>query len=88
MVKKGILILGLLLWGMPALAMNSVMYRQVMEIVDARDLKALQSLVRGGFDLNAPLQNGMTPLCETVMQGDYEGYEMLQSQGASPLFLA
>lgn len=84
MVKKGILVLGLLLWGVPALAMNSLMYRRVMEIVDERDLAALQDLVRNGVDLNSPLQNGMTPLCETVLQGDYEGYEMLQTQGASP----
>jgi len=83
-MKKGILFFGLLLYSVSAFAMTPAMYVKVMSAVQNRDLKMLQRLVEGGIDVNSPAPNGMTPLCETVWRGDYAGYEMLQSQGASP----
>ena len=84
-MRRVILIcLGILLGCQPAMAMTSQIFSRVMDAVDSRDLRTLKELKSSGVDMNSPLPNGMTPLCETVAQGDYEGYEMLLTQGASP----
>ena len=76
--------IGILMASYPAMAMTPQMYMRVMDAVNSRNLKSLQQLKAAGVDMNSPTPNGMTPLCETVMQRDYEGYEMLLTQGASP----
>ena len=83
-MKKTLIMIGALICGTSVYAMSPAMYSRVMTSVQTRNLKMLQNLVAGGVELNSPIQNGMTPLCETVATGDYEGYEMLQTQGASP----
>ncbi|MBP5344319.1 MAG: S8 family serine peptidase [Alphaproteobacteria bacterium] len=57
-------------------------YDSIMSAVRARDLTQLKKLVSAGYDINATA-NGMTPLCETVYSKDYQGYEMLLTQGAA-----
>lgn len=66
------------------MAMTPQMYVRVMDAVNSRNLKSLKQIKATGVDMNSPMPNGMTPLCETVAEGDYEGYEMLLTQGASP----
>lgn len=83
-MKKLLVITGLLMCSTSVFAMSPVMYSRVMASVRSRDLTALKNLVANGVELNSPNQNGVTPLCETVARGDYVGYEMLQTQGASP----
>ena len=83
-MKKIVLAMGAFFVSSSVWAMTPAMYYRVMSAVQTRNLKMLQNLVAGGVNLNSPLPNGMTPLCETVARGDYEGYEMLQTQGASP----
>lgn len=83
-MKKIVLAMGAFFVSSSVWAMTPAMYYRVMSSVQTRNLKMLQNLVAGGVNLNSPLPNGMTPLCETVARGDYEGYEMLQTQGASP----
>jgi len=77
----GTVIVGLAL---PSWSMPQSSYDYVMKIVQARDLPALQRMVNSGLNLNSPAADGMTPLCETIEQQDYQGYEMLLSQGATP----
>ncbi len=67
------------LWAMPQSS-----YNYVMMVVQNRDLSALQRIVASGVNLNSPRADGKTPLCEAVEQQDYQGYEMLTSQGATP----
>ena len=76
--------LGVLMAAHPVMAMTPQAYMRVMDAVNSRNLKSLQQLRAAGIDMNSPQPNGMTPLCETIRQGDYEGYEMLLTQGASP----
>ncbi len=83
-MRRVILICFGILWSQVALAMTPQMYARVMDAVDSRDLNALKQIRASGVDMNSPISNGMTPLCETVAQGDYEGYEMLLTQGATP----
>ena len=57
-------------------------YNSIMNAVRKRDLALLKKMVAAGYDINTTA-NGLTPLCETVYLKDYQGYEMLLSQGAS-----
>ncbi len=84
MTYKTAMVWGILMASVPAFAMNMNTYKEVMNAVRANDLKALRKMVRAGVNLNDPLPNGATPLCVTVAQKNYRGYEMLVSQGASP----
>ncbi len=66
------------------MATSFMHYQQVLEVVQNRDLEGLKKIRQTGFDLNQPDAHGMTPLCQTILTRDYEGYEMLLTQGASP----
>ena len=85
MVKHSALILlGLVGMSTSVMAMPERYYERVMEAVDARNLDVLKQLRSMGVNFNSTNIRGMSPLCETVMQKDYEGYELLLTQGASP----
>ena len=83
-MKKGLILLGLLMMGAPAWALNYSVYNKIMDAVESRDLSALKKISSAGVNMNVSGPSGNTPLCTSVAQGDYEGYEMLVSQGASP----
>ena len=83
-MKKQLLLFGLLIAATPLLARDYTTYQGIMDAVETRDLKILKKLVSSGENINMPGPNGQTPLCTSVAQGDYEGYELLISQGASP----
>ena len=85
-MKKAVktVLLTLVAMALPVQAMTIRQYNAVMNAVENRDLEMLKKIRKASVDLNTPLANGQTPLCETVLMGDYEGYEMLISQGASP----
>ena len=57
-------------------------YNSIMSAVRTRNLALLKRMVEVGYDINTTA-NGQTPLCETVYLRDYQGYEMLLSQGAT-----
>ncbi|MBQ4471994.1 MAG: S8 family serine peptidase, partial [Alphaproteobacteria bacterium] len=83
-MKKQLLLLSFLIITTPILARDYATYQGIMDAVETRDLKVLKKLVSAGENINMPGPNGQTPLCTSVAQGDYEGYELLLSQGASP----
>lgn len=58
-------------------------YYQVMQAVYARDESSLKYLVSNGLNINATNVQGKTALCTAVENQDYEGYELLLSQGAT-----
>ena len=58
-------------------------YNQVMQAVYARDETTLRYLISVGLNINATNVQGKTPLCTAVENQDYEGYELLLSQGAT-----
>ncbi|MGN0919592.1 MAG: S8 family serine peptidase [Alphaproteobacteria bacterium] len=68
---------------LPAVSAPLGAYHQVMQAVYARDEAALKYLVSVGVNVNATNMQGKTPLCTAVENQDYEGYELLLSQGAT-----
>ena len=58
-------------------------HNQVMQAVYARDEAGLKYLVSIGLNINAVDMQGKTPLCRVIENQDYEGYELLLSQGAT-----
>ena len=58
-------------------------YYQVMQAVYARDETGLKYLISVGLNINATNMQGKTALCTAVENQDYEGYELLLSQGAT-----
>ena len=76
-MKKQLLLLSFLIITTPILARDYATYQGIMDAVETRDLKVLKKLVSAGENINMPGPNGQTPLCTSVAQGDYEGYELL-----------
>ena len=58
-------------------------YNQIMQTVYARDEEGLKYLVSIGLNINGVNMQGKTPLCTAIENQDYEGYELLLSQGAT-----
>ena len=58
-------------------------YNQVMQAVIARDESTLKYLVSIGVNINATNMKGNTALCTAIENQDYQGYELLLSQGAT-----
>ncbi len=58
-------------------------YYQVMQTVYTRDEAGLKYLISVGLNINATNMQGKTALCTAVENQDYEGYELLLSQGAT-----
>ncbi len=58
-------------------------YSQVMQAVYTRDESTLKYLISVGLNINATNMHGKTALCTAVENQDYEGYELLLSQGAT-----
>ena len=73
----------LTIFELPAFSAPIGAYSQVMQAVYARDEAALKYLVSVGLNINATNMQGKTALCTAVENQDYEGYELLLSQGAT-----
>ena len=74
---------GLTIFELPAVSAPIGAYSQVMQAVYARDESTLKYLISVGLNINATNMQGKTALCTTVENQDYEGYELLLSQGAT-----
>lgn len=82
-VSKIVLCAALLLssfWGEAATPFDS--FRYVMRQVQQRNLKALKQFTANGGWVDVADQNGLTPLCYAMRARDYQGFELLKSQGA------
>lgn len=89
-VKKGmrraiffVLLGGLTMIELPAYSAPIGAYNQIIQAVQARNESALKYLISVGLNINATNMQGKTALCTTVETQDYEGYELLLSQGAT-----
>ena len=57
-------------------------FSYVMSLMQQRDLQALKRFTASGGRIDALDRNGLTPLCHAMRLKDYQGFELLKSQGA------
>ncbi len=66
----------------PVWAKKVSAFDYVRHLVEERDLPRLKKAVFAGVNVDATDRSGWTNLCHSVVKRDFEGYEILTSQGA------